>query len=866
MSNKFLNSGGEFDISILQDGSQSLNIKSVRVGDLAPSSNVVTDNEQELTTGIQQNLVTNPYNQTFVVDDIQTDSVSDKTNINTINLTNSEIKIDVDTETYNINTTGINLNNKKITGSSEPVNSSDLATKQYVDNNSGGNPFDQSLNTFDTPRFNDIELQNHPSVDTSITNLETKTSPISDTYNNPFFPATHIDGTLSVGTISTTALLNTNCFAYGNDCQAIGDESLAGGKNSYTNSFGLQSVALGLGCEAIRAQSWAVGSKAKNLHDNTFVFGTDTNIFTYSQRPNSLTVGGDIVCIQPSNTVPSAEYSLVGYNRILLNSGSNTLELKTDGTISGVRTPVNQNDATTKNYVDTQISNIPPVDLSELENKTQNISLNETDGTKTTMTQELILQDSNIITSLGVQTTTSINTLGGLNTTGFDFIVVNNDITVTELQVFLTQWSANASTQKTGAIWLDGNTTPLAQVTITRTNTTQDGLRATEPLPSPVTCTVGNKYVVAFYNVVINDDLSDQVNPPSGNNIQVVGGRRSASIFPTGIEYPTTANNDQIASYGTFLYETSAGFKNLTCAEPTLASHATTKSYVDINSTLQQTYDNSPNGFIILNNGFFSVSNSLPSGPFGTAQFLVSGDLDVVQIGASTITFSGNRLQSIGTPTTPNDATTKSYVDDLAKQADRWTINFGGSMSVTNVRYLPYSGTASIGSDNNKQIRSYFFNPLLCYIVGCSVIRENVNSLSIFQVEVETAPNSDTFITSNLLTITQDDNTQLAKNWLATPIEVKTDCRIAVKCNGAFQNPQNISVSLFLSYTNSPVVSGGLFSNGGINNIPGTGDESQQSLNEEVVELSNIITRNSGDPQKVHINGSSFILDGYTPP
>jgi len=47
-----------------------------------------------------------------------------------------------------------------------------------------------------------------------------------------------------------------------------------------------------------------------------------------------------------------------------------------------------------KAYVDNQIANIPQTDLTDLESKTQNISLAETDATKTTFTQDIELKDN----------------------------------------------------------------------------------------------------------------------------------------------------------------------------------------------------------------------------------------------------------------------------------------------------------------------------------------------------------------------------------------------------------------------------------------------------------------------------------------
>ncbi len=50
------------------------------------------------------------------------------------------------------------MNSNKITGLLDPTAAQDASTKKYVDDNSGVNPFDQSLNTTDSPTFADITL------------------------------------------------------------------------------------------------------------------------------------------------------------------------------------------------------------------------------------------------------------------------------------------------------------------------------------------------------------------------------------------------------------------------------------------------------------------------------------------------------------------------------------------------------------------------------------------------------------------------------------------------------------------------------------------------------------------------------------
>ncbi len=378
-------------------------------------------------------------------------------------------EIDVDEQKYQFSSTELNLNNKKITGSAEPTIASDLATKQYVDNQAGGgNPFDQNLNQNNDVKFNQIET---PLI-------------LSDTSN-----------VITIG------------------------------------------------------------------QDGTFM--------------NSRLLGFDLIRSSDGLSVISS------FSPGLLSIVSPEINFNASR-LQNVADPVDLQDSTTKQYVDTQISNIPATDLTDLETKTQNISLTETDNTKTTMTQDLIL-DSSTGSILAVGPTVEGVGTNAYGTRGFDFDVTEN-ITITELQVFLTQWQST-DTVKLAGIWEDGNPLAIGIAVINKTNLTGDGLRATGSLGFPVECKVGTRYVVGF-ELSVGDFGSSEVDPPTGAQIVVNGGRRLVDVPPNpdpGFTYPTIIQDDQRASFGTFLYEIN-GLKNLTCADPISPQHATTKHYVDFNN------------------------------------------------------------------------------------------------------------------------------------------------------------------------------------------------------------------------------------------------------------------------------------------
>ncbi len=265
------------------------------------------------------------------------------------------LKINGDINTVSVDGT-INMNNNRITTLGAPVNPKDCVNKQYVD----------------------TEISNIPVVD--LTDLENKTQNIN-------LPET------VAGTTDFTGLVNTDDLRISSSNIHLGQD--AGGLNQGTFSVAIGNSA---GIENQSDCHIAIGAFSRGTGENSMALGCNSDTSTFT---NSIALGVNAINTDDKQLkIGSANFSLTieqieaGLdNRTDLGSSSKKFKdlyinnIYTEGLnmndnkIINVDTPTDNNDAVNKSYVDTEISNIPPpVDLTVLENKTQNISTLTTAG------------------------------------------------------------------------------------------------------------------------------------------------------------------------------------------------------------------------------------------------------------------------------------------------------------------------------------------------------------------------------------------------------------------------------------------------------------------------------------------------------
>ena len=506
----------------------------------------------------------------------------------------------------------VNFNGYRITGLGNPIDNQDAATKFYVDAAvSGIPPIDLSQleqktqNQTATPNntnFQGVLTVNGQPIGSSTT--------LDEAYNNgdgsiqitsgpkPVLIKSFDDNQAGFSITDTIGNKNASLFGSGliSCTNQIVDQNIE--SNSYSQvsgdgTFSIQKITNGtrLFYQAnfsppfiqittnstipdleISQFGVAVNRNITPIQQNTLNIGASNNkfldVWALNGNFNNITTTGNI----QFNGTGTIQMQQVGAIQIQ-NTGTLSLQptgiltLKTcailgtldmsNNTINNLATPVLQSQAATKNYVDQQITANQP-DLSTLNNKTQNINESETDATKTTMTQDLILSGGLITTR--ARLSQSISTVSPFNgTKGFQIEVGPDPITITELLVDINTWIDPASNKDCG-IWELGNATALYLGNILKISA-QGGVARTTVVP-PLQCNPGGKYVVGFRS---NGDAGDSSTTPStGQGITIIGGQLSANngLFV----YPGNDQNDGRALFGNFQYELS-NKKTLDCRE-----------------------------------------------------------------------------------------------------------------------------------------------------------------------------------------------------------------------------------------------------------------------------------------------------------
>ena len=490
MSSKFISST-TIDQS-LQNGTAFLNIKNIKVQNLQPNFPVKADGDKNIySTKLEiadvnnlqtalNNVISNPYVGTLQSDNFKGDSIKDKTETSTINLTNTEIDL--------------------------------VATS--------------------------VKINGQP-VDNSIT--------LQDAYNNSVIAETQLVTTKPyiIKSVDTAEIVNIDGDT--KEVKFTGDVLV--------NGVNVEDQILNIGQEIVNLQNTKYDKTGGILTGDLIHNGNNVQL----QGSGAIQIQNQgTVQIQPTGALTMKGHGVLGQ----INMSNNK--------ITNLATPTDPFDASTKLYVDNSISGIPPTDLTDLNTKTQNISLTKTNATQTFMNQNLVLgtEGGQIISGidgqgLDVPITNVSPLLVGDN--GYVFEVKNNVVltrlkikeelfnTSSQSNVFISFWIYQISINR----WILRNSSSLTFGSVGNEN----GYRWTENGP-PYALSVGTRYGITF-NMDLGQELS---NSPLtiGDDITITGSVYRNVGQPN--TFPENETTDGNAPVGSFDYVSSDQFdKSLNC-------------------------------------------------------------------------------------------------------------------------------------------------------------------------------------------------------------------------------------------------------------------------------------------------------------
>jgi hypothetical protein len=583
MSNKFLSSGGDINLS---NGSQTLFGSTIGAVNLNPSAPLKTNSVRELVSekldiGDVNNLTDDlkiKQNLSFVKNDSQTNPDSNQIKIYAKTDGNLYKRDSAGTETA-IGGGGGGLDYTQ--GSTIVENG--LIFTDGVSNTDVKNVAGFRLDTINnTLVVNDIETANQLSVDTTLTNIS----------YNPSNQITSIEGELDVDKIKNTAhtaeiefentgLLNLVCDDAINITSNANNLNLNGSLINALTDIKMGSNEIkgnSSGKIAFDAQDFlemnAVTYKLKNTISNAhwiyitnsvpnsainFIEPNGTYDGSLTNEGNSMKVyspnGNVILDSQLGNikfdlrsgdqyavflndklkiyeNIGNAYFDMIGGGNIIFTQNGHPLATKTTGFSNEELVP--------KSYVDTQIATIS---LTDLETKTQNIDLTETDATKTRMTQPLEIGNLEFLTSWRQYGNFGDITLVEPITAGWEFnFTQNGTITRFKLRKDLV---AGHRTIYFDSINKETNSALPGQQSFTTNQ--DDGTYYYYDLPTPIQVAPGPnnlRYLVSVF-LPIGDKLSRTTTP----NDEILTGvfsrfnsNTSAWTYPNTLQDPDDCN------------------------------------------------------------------------------------------------------------------------------------------------------------------------------------------------------------------------------------------------------------------------------------------------------------------------------------
>lgn len=551
MADKFLNTGGGGNANIT-NGSANIYAATLGADNLEPSKAIKTNSVKQLVStnldiadvnNLQDeldNIISNPFAGTLQADDFKSDSLKDKTETSTINLTDTEIDIvatsvkingqavDTSVDLQEAYTNGVNGEIQLDTSKPLTIKAVDTSNLLNVDGDlkvitAGGilNMSNQRINTLADPvnpqnattkNYVDTEITNAINgISTNITDLETKTQNID---------------------LATTTAGNTNFNGVIQQGLNVKIGEQAGINNPSTYAIAIGSNA---GKNNARPHAIAIGTQAgfdSSGGDKQIAIGFSAGRIAMPAK--TIALGSDAYPPGTPNTGQAGFY--LGKACIRNVDSANTL--KYDPATGEI----------------TQF-NVPEIDVSDLETKTQNISLStvsgQTDIEGVINNTGITTQKPAVITQLNNGAT---NILKG--TWGFAFDVLS-PITMTTIKLALADWRDPSNTKEIG-LWEDGNPTALYTGILTKTNVV-GGYAVENITPTPLS--QGGRYLIGI-RFLDTDSFEPEVNPPVSPEIDIYGLRtnnNSGVPSDTGFSYPSFSpnGNDNRASFGNFDFEVS---------------------------------------------------------------------------------------------------------------------------------------------------------------------------------------------------------------------------------------------------------------------------------------------------------------------
>lgn len=230
-----------------------------------------------------------------------------------------------------------------------------------------------------------------------------------------------------------------------------------------------------------------------------------------------------------------------------------------------------------------------------------------------------------------------------------------------------------------------------------------------------------------------------------------------------------------------------------------------------------------------VNSPSFSTDNAVVRFQGGTGKFIQTSACSIDDLGVLT----ANEVKTVGVVEV-NSGSGNSYLlpatrpaigqvleavdgvgglawTDVAKREDKYfPLAWGGSVGVQSTRWLQYNGRSNVSSFGvGTNISGNYYNAQALYIIGCSVIRENSSSSTVFTVEVENGAGSGVFDSYQMLEILAGEATQVKREWfdqaLINQLLIPDGRRLRIKVLGSAANPQECSCTIFLSNNPTPV-------------------------------------------------------------
>ena len=535
MSSKFI-SNTSIDQS-LQNGTAFLNIKNIKVQDLQPNFPVKADEDKNIystklstsdITGLE-NVLTNPFDGTLEVKNLTTAYDTTPLDLNIFIQNTLNGLTDLDDATQNQSAT---------------PNQTTFAGDVITDNVKCDFLQDKTGSSLIEMGSTQINL-NATEIDLVATSVKINGQPViyasvdlQDAYNNSVVAETQLATTKPyiIKAVDTAEIVNID-----GDTKEV---NITG--DLLVNGSNLESQITNIEGEITNLQNDKYDKTGGVLTGDLIHNGNNVQLQGLGavQIQNQGTVQ-----IQPTGALIMKAHGVLGE----INMSNNK--------IINVATPTDPFDASTKLYVDNAVSGIPPTDLTDLETKTQNISLAKTNATQTFMNQNLVLgtEGGQIISGISGQgLDTPITDVSPLlvGTNGFVF-TVSQDVVMTRVKVKEELFNTSPASNVSIELWNYRESPPSWLFTVSVSLSfgdvgNEDGYRWTiNGMPRQLLA--GTRYAIT-YNMGLGQELSDPIQSPItiGSVVNIQGSVYRNVGQPN--TFPENETTDGYAPVGSFDY------------------------------------------------------------------------------------------------------------------------------------------------------------------------------------------------------------------------------------------------------------------------------------------------------------------------